>query len=472
MRNPVQTPTPPPNPVWCFVRAGLLMGFLLAACSTEPSPGPTLELPPSFSGTGVDATPDRWWRSFHDSRLNELESQALTRNFSLESSWQRLRQARAVVDRESADLFPDLTASADGQANAGGDPNPNQPRLGLGLGLGLRANYEADLWGRIRDEIKAEKNRARASLADYRTAALTLSAEVARTWYALVEAWEQRDLIGEQIETNGKILKQLQVRLAEGQGRSVDVLRQQQLLRATREQLTVAESNIGVLGNRLAVLQGRAPDSRIGSSERSLPDLPPPPRTGLPVQLVQRRPDLLGALARVQAVDADLAAAIKNRLPRLNFRMSYTNTEDEISRIFQNWIAVLVGELATPVIDGGERRAEVERQQARRAEFLADYQHAVLVAVREVEDSLVRERNQARRLDEIEKQIDLATRSYRQLLSEYLNGAGAFLDVLDSLTREQELQRQLLTARRNLIEFRIGLHRALAGGFQTTRELQ
>jgi len=458
-----------------FWRCGwviLILPLTLGGCSQGPSPGPTVKLPASFSGNGIQATPDRWWRSFKDARLNQLESQALTRNFSLESSWQRLRQARAVVARENADLFPDLSASADGQANAGGDPNPNQPRLGLGLGLGLRANYEADLWGRIRDEIKAEKNRARASLADYRTAALTLSAEVARTWYALVEAWEQRDLIKDQIGTNEKILKQLQVRLSEGQGRSVDVLRQQGLVRATREQLTVAESNLGILGNRLAVLQGRAPESIIGPSKQSLPNLPPPPRTGLPVRLVQRRPDIIGALSRVRAADADLAAAIKNRLPRLNFRMSYTNTEDEIARLFQNWIAVLVGELAAPMIDGGERKAEVERTRARRAELLADYQQAVLLAVREVEDNLIRERQQEKRITEIQGQLDLATRSYRQLLSEYLNGASGFLDALDSLTREQELRRDLLTARRNLIEFRIGLHRALAGGFTTSRELQ
>lgn len=296
--------------------------LLLGACTETPVPGEELALPGVFSASGIAATPDRWWRSFGDSRLNQLEERALVGNFSLASSWQRLRQAQARVDRESASLFPDLTASAESRINRGGDPNPNQAPLGLGLGLGISANYEVDLWGRIRSEVAAEQDRARASLADYRTAALTLSAEVARTWYALLAAREQRDLIGRQIGTNQKILDQLKVRLGEGQGRSVDVLRQQGLVRATREQEAAVESDLAVLANRLAVLQGQAPDGSPGPTGENLPDLPPPPRTGRPVLLIQRRPDLLRASYEIRASDADLAAALRDRLPRLNLNFS------------------------------------------------------------------------------------------------------------------------------------------------------
>lgn len=224
------------------------------------------------------------------------------------------------------------------------------------------------------------------------------------------------------------------------------------------------ESDLAVLANRLAVLQGQAPDGSPGPTGENLPDLPPPPRTGRPVLLIQRRPDLLRSSYEIRASDADLAAALRDRLPRLNLNFSSFNTEDEISRIFDNWLATLAADLAAPLIDGGRRRAEVARTRARREELLADYRQAVLVALREVEDNLARERQQGRQIDEIRGQLDLANRSSRQLLREYLNGAGTFLEVLDSLTREQELRRQLVTARQTRIEFRIALHRALAGG--------
>lgn len=249
-----------------------------------------------------------------------------------------------------------------------------------------------------------------------------LSAEVARTWYARVESWEQRDLIKRQIDTNEKILRQLEVRLGEGRGRSVDLLRQRQLVRATREQLAAAEADIGVLGNRLAVLQGRAADGAIGATERTLPELPPPPKTGLPVDLVQRRPDVLRAFHRLRAADAELAAAVSDRYPRLNLGASLSASDGDVSKLFDNWIASVAGDLVAPVLDAGERAAEVRRARARRAELLADYSGAVLVAIREVEDSLVRERKQRERITELKGQLELAGRSYRQLLNEYLEG--------------------------------------------------
>lgn len=248
------------------------------------------------------------------------------------------------------------------------------------------------------------------------------------------------------------------------------MLRQRQLVGATREQLAAAEADIGVLGNRLAVLQGRAADGAIGATERTLPELPPPPQTGLPVALVQRRPDVLRAFHRLGAADAELAAAISDRYPRLNLGATGSSSGGDVSELFDNWIAAVAGDLIAPVLDAGERAAEARRARARRAELLADYRQAVLVAIREVEDGLVRERKQRERITELRGQLELAGRSYRQLLTEYLNGASDFIDVLTSLTEEQQLQRDLLTARRNLIEFRIGLYRALAGGFRTPRE--
>lgn len=441
-----------------------LAASLLSGCSPQsPGPRPEPELPERFSGTGTEAVADRWWTAFDDRALNGLEQRALEGNFSLESSWQRLRQARAVAARERSGLFPDLDALADGRATRGSDSTEQ-------LGLGFAASYEVDLWGRIRSQSQAEALRAEASLADYRAAAVSLSAEVARTWYGLVEAWEQHALIERQVATNEKILRQLRVRVAKGQGRAVDLLRQEQLVRATREQLTIVEGNAGVLANRLAVLQGDTPRSSTRPGSAHLPALPPPPSTGLPIRLLQRRPDVLSAFYRLRAADAELAAAISNRYPRLTLDSSVATAKSDTAGLFDDWLATLAGSLVAPLLDGGERAAEVSRTRARRAEVLADYRQTVLEAIREVEDNLLLERTQRVRINELSRQVDLAERSSRQLIVSYLNGGTDFIDVLTSLRTEQELRRDLLTARRTLIEIRIALYRALAGGFKTTRE--
>ncbi len=437
---------------WCIA----ILPLIAAGCAWQPGSVEAPEMPAEFSGTGLQAVPDRWWRSFGDGELNRMEEQALAGNFSLDAAWQRLRQAEALTDRERSGLFPDLDALLDGRAVSDGSQ---------GVSAGVAASYEIDLWGRIRSRVEAERLRSEASLADYRAAALTVSAEVARSWYQLVESRAQRDLIDEQIEANEKVLKQLKVRLREGQGRAVDVMRQDQLVAATREQKAVVEADIGVLENRVAVLQGRAPQGGVSASRRTLPPPPGLPRTGLTADLVQRRPDLMAAFFRVQAADADLASAISERFPRLDLTGVFSSSSERASSLFDDWLASVAGSLVGPILDGGERQAEVRRNEAVRKELLADYGQAVLVALREVEDGLVLEKQQRARIGELEKQLDLAGRSYKQLLVEYLNGVSDYLEVLTQLTEQQRLERDLLTARRQLIGFRIGLYRALAGGF-------
>lgn len=438
--------------------AGVVFPLLFAGCGWQVQPVEGPEMPADFSGTGLQAVPDRWWRSFGDGELNRMVERALASNFSLEAVWQRLEQAEALTARERSGLFPDLDGLLDGDAAGDG---------AQAVSAGVAASYEVDLWGKIRSRVEAERLRSKASLADYRAAALTVSAEVARTWYQLVESRAQRDLINDQIEANEKVLRQLKVRLREGQGRAVDVLRQEQLVAATREQKTVVEADIGVLENRLAVLQGRAPRSGVAEGRRKLPSPPALPRTGLPAELVQRRPDLMAALYRVRAADADLAAAISERFPRLDLTAGLSTSSGRASSLFEDWLASVAGSLVAPLLDGGEREAEIRRNRAVRKELLAEYGRAVLEALREVEDGLVLERQQRARIGELEKQLGLAERSYNQLLVEYLNGVSDYIDVLTALTERQRLERDLLTARRQLIGFRVGLYRALAGGFES-----
>lgn len=443
--------------------SGIVLTALVGGCQPTGTPvAPGIPENSRFSGSGTEAVPDAWWQAFGDRRLNALEKRALRRNFDLESAWQRLQQAQAIARREGAALIPNVDAFAAGEVDRI-DFN------GERLELGLAASYEVDLWGGIRSRKQAAQLRSRARLADYRAAAISLSAEVAATWYGLVEAQQQLQLIGDQIATNERILDQLKVRLKQGQGGGVDVIRQEQLLRATREQLTFAESTFGLLRHRLGVLQGGLPSTAIAVEGSDLPELPALPRTGLPAELLKRRPDVLAALYELQAADRDLATAFSERLPRLVIGASLTSADGNAGKLLDDWLGQVVGELVAPLIDGGARRAEVDRARARMMELLADTRQTMLVALREVEDGLLLDRTRSARIRELRGQLDLARRSNERLLQEYLNGAGSFIDVLSSLREQQALQRDLLEARRLLIESRIGLYRALAGSIPNHR---
>lgn len=440
--------------------------FTLIGCSPKTGESTLpLETPETFSRTGASELPERWWTAFGDQRLNNLIDTALRANFNLKTAWERLRAARAVVDRESSLLIPDLDATLQGGISF---PQPDFVG-GENWRLGLTSQYEVDLWGRIRSTIDAERYRARATMADYQTAAISLSAEIARTWYRILEAENQLAIIDGQIETNEQILDLLRTRFGTGQIRSVDILRQRQLLEATREQRISVESRLAVLENQLAILTGRAPQQDIAYQPDSLPSLPPLPETGIPIELVRRRPDIQSAYNLLLAADRDLAAAISNRYPRLSVSASTSLRSNNFKQIFKDWAYSFAGNIFAPIFYGGELNAEIDRNEAVKNQRLYEYGQAVLTAFREVEDALIQEQKQEERIEVIEEQIDLLRQSYEQLRVQYFNGASNYLDVLTALDQEQQLRRSLLAANLTLLEFRIALYRSLAGGFETDR---
>lgn len=453
-------------------RLGCYVMCLLFLCGCTASQGPEplpLQSAPPMTMAGEVAPPDRWWTAFRDAPLNGHVARALDENFTLVSAWERVRAGRALARREASELYPQVDGVGSAELS---DTITESGRTEERWELGLRVSYEVDLWGRIDSRVEAERLRATATHSDYRAAALSVSTAVAQTWYQLAEARLQLALIGEQVDTNADVLELLRVRFRAGQIRGADVLRQRQLLEATREQLIVLGARADVLRHQLAVLTGQPPQGVEGLdfADASLPALPPMPKTGIASDLVLRRPDVRSALRRLRAADRDVASAVSDQYPRINLSASLVSAAEHPERLFKDWLASIAGQIVAPLIDGGRRRAEVERADAVRRQLLAEYGQAVLVAFREVEDALAQERRQIDRIRSFKQQLELAKQTSDQLRTQYLKGLVEYIDVLTALRAEQQLQRDILTGRRVLLGFRIALYRALAGGFETDRE--
>ncbi len=445
--------------------AGLpLLAAAIAGCATaEPRAPLPFPDPPPLTAGGQAEPPDRWWTALGDPALDARVEAALAGSFTLDAARERLREARAVVRRAAADLEPRLDGTASGTLREGDGVDRETE-----LGLGLEAGWELDLWGRLEATVEAERRRFLATAEDYRAAAITLSAEVALAWFELTEATRQLELARSQLETNRTVLEVLEERFEVGQSGAADVLRQRQLVEATREQLLVLDAVAAVLEHRLAVLEGRPPQapSPVDPPD-DLPVLPGLPGTGLPAELLGRRPDVRAALRRLEASDAEVAAAVRDQYPRLDLSAALRTTAERPSGLFSDWLGSLTAQLTAPLLDGGLRAAEIERTEAVRRRRLAEYGAVALEAFREVEDALAREASQVDRIDSLRAQLDLAERTLVQLRTQYLNGAADFIDVLTALREQQALERSLLTARLDRVRFRVALHRALAGGFPT-----
>lgn len=456
--------------------AAALCGLLLAggAACRRIGPGentpPPIEMPAKFSHAGVEAVAARWWLSFDDSRLNALIDQALSENLSLQVTWARLAQAEATARRAGAALKPSLTGTAGASRTRRDGSGRDEAEITSSLSLGLAVSYELDLWGRIRSVRDAAEMDLRATRTDLDAAAITLTARVADTWCQLLDSHAQVELIAEQIVTNGKYLAIVWMRFRQRQVRAIDVLQQQRQLEATRCQLVRAKSRREVLQHALAVLVGKVPTSQLAGTDGPLPALPALPRTGVPSQLVRRRPDIRGAALRLASAQYSLAAAAADRFPRVSISARTSASGAKTRELFDNWLASLAANLTAPILDGGRRAAEVDRAAASAERSLHSYGQTVLDALREVEDALVRERRRAEFLGGLAAQLGLSQKILDQSRQHYLKGAMTYLHVLAALRSHQSLQRQVLSARLDLIRNRITLYRALGGSWALERK--
>lgn len=451
----------------------LLILPMVAACATgQKAVSPPVAIPEAFSRSGGAPLPDEWWRVLGDRHLDRLIDEALSGNLSLKEAFDRLERARALARKSGAGVYPGLEATAKAARTARKPLESSRTeREGTtnSFSLGLAASYELDLWGRVRSGREAARLDALAAEQDVRAAAISLTAEVATVWYRLLEQRRQIELIDSQIKTDEEYLDLTILRFKKGQASATDILQQRQSLEAAKGEKIAAEASAKLLEHQLAILLGKAPGTTVIPGGAEFPLLPPLPDVGLPSELIQKRPDVRSAYLKVRAADRRVAAAIAERFPKISISANAETSGAEVRDLFQNWIATLAANLVAPLFDGGRRAAGVDQSKAEAEAALHAYGRTILSALKEVEDALVREAQQKKLVENLEKQLALSRASIKQIRDRYVHGDASFLRLLTGLIGHQNLERSLLRARRGLVECRIDLCRALAGGWQVEK---
>jgi outer membrane protein TolC len=286
---------------------------------------------------------------------------------------------------------------------------------------------------------------------------------VAKSWYQLVETHLQLDLLRNQRNTNTKVLDLISAHFRAGQAGIADVLQQRQLVEATTGDIAALQADKRVLEHQLTILLGKTPGTLSLPIPHKLPILPSLPETGLPVNLLNTRPDIRSSYLRLQAADYRVAAAVADRLPRLSISADISTTGERAGDLFNNWISSLGANLFGPLIDGGRRKAEVDRTRAVAKQEFYHYGQTVIEAIGEVENSLIQEKEQRKIITSLEIRLQLAADSIDYIAHRYRQGADDYQRVLLALLSHQGLQRTLLFNRLKLINYRIALYRALSG---------
>jgi len=453
-----------------YVNSLILAIILLQAASCAPfrpqeRRSPEGELPHSFSlYTGESDPETRWWDEFNDPDLNVLITHALSDSLTLKEAWSRLVQARALAVQAGAALYPDLTGNAEAYYARQQSDNGSRKTVSTdNYSLGVVSSYELDLWGRIRAGRESALLEVTAAREDLNTAAMTLAAEVANRWVNIISQRMQKQLLERQLKTNTTLLELVELRFRMSMVSALDVYQQKQIVEDTMAEIPLVEAQEQLLMHELALLLGKPPGASLIISRKDLPEPAEIPATGLPADLLSLRPDLRRAGMRLKAADWQVAAARANRLPAIRLTAGAQYGEGDMDVLFDNWLVSLAGNLTAPIFDGGRRAAEVDRRKALADENLSAYRQAVLTAVKEVDDALVREVKQRQHIRVLEKVLFTARKALEEAGIRYRNGLTDYLPVLTQLLTVQGLERNLIQQQAVLDNARVSLYRSLGG---------
>jgi NodT family efflux transporter outer membrane factor (OMF) lipoprotein len=436
------------------------------------NPKPPVVIPQSYGATSAGKLPEQWWRDFRDPDLDKLVERSLRDNLQLRAAWARVRQARAVLRQASSGKWPQIDASASATRRKlrfdFGDMGVITPVVNT-FTVSASAAYEVDMWKRIGNGANAARLDALAVRDDVAATAIGLAADITDAWWDLVLQRARRKLMESQLKTSEQFLELTKLRFQQGMASALDVHQQNRALIGQRAQLALVDAAVKLLEHRLALLVGQPPRTVVAGKRSDLPELPPLPGTGIPADLLQRRPDVRAARRRVEAADYRVAVAVADRLPALRLSAESSVQDSTIGGLFTSPLYALFAGLTAPLFDGGRRKAEVERNKAVVEERLLQYGQVLLLAITEVENALVQEKQQRIHIADLKKQVEVAKAALREARERYRAGLTDYLVVLTSLQALQNTELGLLNAERQALAYRVALCRALGGTW--TRKL-
>ncbi len=413
-----------------------------------------------YTEHAVDTT-NCWWTHFESDELNALVNEALTNSPTIQQAWARLAQAEALARQAGAARLP----SANYEGAASSTKMSATDTTTESYSLGLNASYELDLWGRIKSQAQAAALDRAASREQLNSAMITLSAQVALRWSAILSQQMQLALLQKQLEANQTSEELIELRFRKSLSSALDVYQQRQIVAATESAIPLAQLREQLLKNELAALLGRSSPASLQLGETTLPSIGGLPPIGIPADLLANRPDVRQAGLKLRAADWSVSAARANRLPAIRLSASAAYTDSELSGLFDDWIANLAASVTGPIFEGGRRKAEVARTRAVVDERLAAYRETVLNAVKEVEDALVSEQRQRDYIESLDRRLEAARLSYNESINRYRNGLIEYTTVLIQLNTLQALERDRIQAQYDLLQYRITLYRALGGSW-------
>ena len=454
-----------------------LLALLLGSCAVGPdhTKPDVADITPAKwkwkSANPRDAAPKgEWWTVFKDRELNRLESLAVAKNNDLRAAVARVEQARATASGSSVALVPDLSLGtlAKRELTSGNQPTPvpiNIPAAQIDTyNVGLQLSYELDLWGRIRRSVEGAKADAEGSAADYQNVLLTLTGEVAADYFQLCALDAELAVLRRTLDSREKSLGIIDQRFKAGVLPEVDAARARSELATTRADVADVQRQRGELVAVIALLCGQ-PASSFAVSERASTASPPSIPSGIPSEVLERRPDIASAERKVASRSAQIGVEKAGYFPAVRLTGDGGYLSKDTGNLFSadSRVWSIGPSVSLPFTGFLVTKAKVVRAKAAHEEAIAGYRQAVLGAVKDVETSLTQIHYRGVQVAAQADAVGAANRATDLVRSRYEGGAVSYLELLDAERTSLLLERQAAQVKAQRLIATVRLIKALGG---------
>jgi multidrug efflux system outer membrane protein len=455
----------------------LLVG--LAACTVGPDykkPDTTDITPASWrwqTGAPRDDKPKGdWWKVFHDSDLDRLEAQALADNQNMRAAFARIQQSRANARAAATDWFPNITGNSRNkrERTTGNLPTPVPVKIHSAqidtFSETLDLSYEIDLWGKIRRSFQSARAQAESSAADYNNVLLTLTGDVAATYFQLRSLDADLGSLRRTIALREKSLGIIQQRFNAGTIQETDVARSKTEVAIAKAELADIKRQRQEAADNLSLLCG-TPATTFHLAERPLHGAPPTVPAGVPAHVLERRPDVASAERLVVARNADIGVATAAYFPAISLTGQGGYLSKDTGTLFKSDSHVwsIGPSVSLPITGFALIRANVQKKRAAREEAIATYRQAVLSAIKDVETTLTQTRYRGEQAAAQSEALSAATLAATLTRARYESGTTDYIEFLDAERTRLQTERQSnqVTAQRFIATVR--LVKAMGGGW-------
>ena len=479
--------------------ACLVMGAL-TACTVGPNyEKPEIATPATFTEasstartavSAADADLSQWWTQFDDPLLTWLIHRGLAGNPDLAAAASRIREARQQEIIAGAAEYPSLSATGNaitfnsnrnseasnsGGSGAGGAPQgltlPGHANL---YSAGFDATWEVDLFGGTRRARESARDTTQAQAWAEHDGEVSLTAEVAND-YLTLRALQARITLGQaELERQKGVFNLIGARRRTGFVTNLDVNQQSSVVATAAAQIPQLEAQARGEIHALGVLIGEPPEAL--AAQLGVPGaIPPPPPTlptGLPSELLRRRPDVREAERRLAASNARIGEQIANLYPKLELIGLASFASNSIGDLLSadNFASAAVGMASQPIFDAGRRRASVRVAQEETVQAALAYRSAVLVALRDVEDALARYKAEETRRQALARAVTAAQGSLSIAQDQYRTGFVTFINVYQAQITLFNAQDQLTQSDGQIATDLVSIYKALGGGWTETTQ--